>query len=247
MQLRTPKLDPEVAAARRAMARRSSSGFTLLEVLIAVAILAMALTSMMGSQVNSMNATRYARDISAAALLAEYQLIELEFEHREEGWVNSDVEVDGDFGDHGYPDIEYFCTVHFIELPEYNELVNAKEGADEAAGEDDNVMDAGDQAMAGLGMVWSMVKVAIENSIRKAECTVTWKQGKIPQEFTIETFWTDPAGLQAGANAGGGEYTDEDDPSGQNEPGGGSGRGGSRPPQPPSLGGGGAGSMKGGG
>ena len=56
---------------------KADSGFTLLEVLVAVAILALSLTSLLGSQIESMQATRYARQISAAAFLAEYQLIEI--------------------------------------------------------------------------------------------------------------------------------------------------------------------------
>jgi prepilin-type N-terminal cleavage/methylation domain-containing protein len=197
-----------------------AGGFTLLEVLIAVAILAVSLSSLMGSQINSMAATRYARDISAIALLAEYQLVEIEFQHRKEGFVNSDVELEGDFSDHGYDDVEWVCTIHFIELPEYNEMLEAKEGVDDASGEgDDNVMDTGDQAFAGLGAVWSIVKHAIEASIRKVDCTVTWQQGNIEQEFMLQTFWTDPAGLQQLPGAGG-EFTDADDPSGANEEGG---------------------------
>lgn len=214
-----------------------AAGFTLLEVLLAVAILAVSLSSLMGSQMNSMAATRYARDISAIALLAEYQIIEIEWKARKEGWVTSDVELEGDFSDHGYDDVEWKCTIHFIELPEYNQMMEAKEGADEATGkDDDNMIDTGDQAFAGLGMVWGIVKHAIENSIRKVECTVMWQQGKIPQEFTLQTFWTDPAKLQELPGAGG-EFTEEDDPSGANEEGGGatgtgggSGGGGMLPP-----------------
>lgn len=218
-----------MAAPRRVPARRGravaggAGGFTLLEVLIAVAILAVSLSSLMGSQINSMAATRYARDISAIALLAEYQLIEIEYEHRKEGFVSSDVELDGDFGDHGYDDVTWMCTIHFIELPEYNEMLEAKEGVDDASGEgDDNVMDTGDQAFAGLGAVWSLVKVAIENSIRKVDCTVTWQQGNIEQEFMLQTFWTNPAALAELPGAGG-EFTDEDDPSGEGEEGGAAG------------------------
>lgn len=216
--------------------RAGDSGFTLLEVLIAVAILAVSLSSLMGSQMNSMAATRYARDITAAALLAEHQIVELEFFHRQEGWVSSDVEYEGDFSEQGYDDMKWACTVHFIELPEYNQLIEAKEGVDEAAGEDgDNVMDAGDQAFGALGMVWPIVKAAIENSIRKVDCKVTWKNGALDEEFTVQTFWTDPAALQQLPGAGG-EFTDEDDNSGDEEAGeeggesgpGGGGRGGGR-------------------
>jgi type II secretion system protein I len=210
--------------------RKTQAGFTLLEVLIAVAILAVSLSSLMGSQFQSMAATRYARDITAAALLAEHQIVELEFLHRQEGWVSSDVEYEGSFDDHGYPDMNWICTVHFIELPEYNQLIEAKEGADEAAGEDgDNVMDAGDQAFGALGMVWPIVKAAIENSIRKVDCTVSWTSGNIDEEYKIQTFWTDPMALQQLPGAGG-EFTEEDDDSGESEgedPSGGGSTGGS--------------------
>ena len=39
------------------------------------------------------------------------------------------------------------------------------------------------------GSTDAIVKHAIENSIRKVDCTVTWQQGNIPQEFTLQTFW----------------------------------------------------------
>jgi hypothetical protein len=198
-----------------------------------------------------MNATRYARDITVVALLAEHQIIDLEFRHRRDGWVNSDFKIEGDFSDEGYPDIKFSCVVHFIEMPEYNELLAGKEELDEAQGKsDDNVLDAGDRAFGALGMVWSIVKNAIENSIRKADCTVTWMQGKIEQEYTIETFWTDPAGLLQMPQAGG-EFTDDDDPSGAGDDGGdstggrGGGRGGTAGPRP-AFDGPGAGGMMGG-
>lgn len=235
----------------------AEAGFTLLEVLIALAILAISLSSLMGSQMAAMSATRYARDITAAALLAEQLIIDLEFKHREEGWTSSDVDVNGDFSEFGYDEHEWVCTIHFIEMPEYNQLMEAKEGADEAAGtDDDNIMDGGDQAFGALGMVWAMVKSAIENSIRKVDCTVTWPQGDLTQEFSIQTFWTDPQGLTGGLPQAGGETTDESDPSGADEGsgtsgtsgssggrGGGGGRGGisgAGPMLPPSLGGGGS-------
>jgi general secretion pathway protein I len=234
-------------------ARKPTAGFTLLEVLVAIAILAVSLSSLMASQMNSMAATRYARDITAVALLAEYQMIELEYKHRKEGWVKSDVDYEGDFADQGYPNIDWKCTIHFIEMPEYNQLLETKEGADEAAGEKgDNVMDAGDQAFNALGMVWPIVKEAIENSIRKVDCTVSWKAGNINEEFKVQTFWTDPVALTQ-LPAAGGEFTEQDDPSGNNEGGSESGTdpsgagGGSTAPRP-AVGGPGmtGGSMKGG-
>jgi type II secretion system protein I len=221
---------------------RQVAGFTLLEVLVAVAILAIMLSSLMGSQLNSIQATRYARDISIAALLAEWQLVELETQQRKTGFVKSDVELDGDFADQGWDDFEWTCTVHFVELPDYNELVAAKDETDEASGaKDDNMVSAGDQMFGALGMVWPIVKNAIESSIRKVTCTVTWKTGNIDYEYDVQTFWTDPAGMTALPGAGG-EFTDADDPSNQADPNdpntSGGGRGGTGGTLPPSMGGG---------
>jgi len=241
-QSKPPRLGIRVPASKVA-------GFTLLEVLVAVAILAIMLTSLLGSQLNSIQATRYARDISIAALLAEWQLVELETKQRKEGWVNSDVELDGDFSDQGWDEFEWACTIHFVELPEYNQLIESKEGADEAKGkDDDNMIDAGDQMFGALGLVWPIVKSAIETSIRKVDCVVTWTTGNVEYEYDLQTFWTNPAALQALPGAGG-EFTDADDPSGQDDGSGGDGTstpstggGGSRPP---SQGGGGGGKMGG--
>lgn len=198
----------------------NAEGFTLLEVLVAVAILSLSLTSLLGSQLASMQATKYARQLTAAAFLAEYQLVELEWEQLEEGWQTNDVSYKGNFGDQGWDDIEYECLVDFIELPEYNQMVQAKEAVDQATdGDDAYTQDAADTTFDALGMVWPMIKAAIENSIRRASCTVYWKNGKIDEEFTVVTFWTDPKGLTQLPQMGG-EYTGEDD-GGTESPGGG--------------------------
>lgn len=200
-------------------------GFTLLEVLVAVAILAISLSSLLSSQIDSLRATRYAQGVTAAAFLAEYQLTEIEWQQREDGWQQSDVEYEDTFDDEGWEGMRYRCLVDFIELPEYNQILEAKTDADEAAGEDEAYADAGDQAFSAIGLVWPIVKQAIENSIRKATCTVYWTDGKIEHEFEVQTFWTDPARL-AEIPALGGEFTQDDDDSGAGEEGGAGGAGG---------------------
>jgi prepilin-type N-terminal cleavage/methylation domain-containing protein len=220
------RLDPELDPDARKVAYGSEGGFTLLEVLIAVAILGLSLTSLLGSQIDSLRATRYAQGVTAAAFLAEYQLHEIEWLQREEGWQQSDANYDGDFSDQGWPDITYECLVDFIELPEYNQMVEAKTDADEASGDDSSYMDAGDQAFSAMGMVWPIVKQAIENSIRKASCTVRWQDGKIEHEFEVQTFWTDAQRLKE-IPALGGEFSADDDDSGQGEEGSSGGSGGS--------------------
>lgn len=231
---------------------RGASGFTLLEVLVAVAILSMSLTSLLSSQMAAMRATRYARGVSVAAFLAESKLIDIETELQIDGWGTDDKTFEGDFSEEGWPDIRYECLVDFIEVPDFNVLQQAKDGADTDGGfgVGQQVADAEDQAFSGMGMVWPVIKGAIEQAIRKASCKVVWIDGALQQDFTVETFWTDPKQLLQLPQAGG-EIDEEDGTRPDDEPGaapsggGGGGRGGAggtgAKPTAPGAGGGGGG------
>jgi prepilin-type N-terminal cleavage/methylation domain-containing protein len=222
------------------------AGFTLLEVLVAVAILSITLSSLLGSQIAAIRATDHARRLSSVAFLAEYQLVEIEWELKQEGWGTDDKTFEGDFAEEGWPDVEYVCTVDLIEMPDYNELMAAKE-ASESEGDDMSAyMDAGDQAFGVLGMAWPIIKEAIEQSIRKSWCTVRWSPDGEPRRLpddpdcaeteneclTIATFWTDPEKLktlpQFGGEAGGDgeEEGGEDGEDGKGGAGGAGGAGG---------------------
>ena len=224
----------------------NAAGFTLLEVLVAVAILAMSLTSLLSSQMAGLRATNKARMLSTVAFLAEYQLIEIEWMLKEEGgWGNDDRTFEGDFSDQGWPSVSYQCVVDLIEMPDYTQLQAAADAADTDDGGGIggyDVQDAGETAFDTLGMVWPIVKNAIENSIRKSWCTVRWtldgETRKSQQDdtlcgesefecMTVATFWTDPAAL-LNLPAAGGEVTEDDDlRDGGGAGGGGSGAGGS--------------------
>lgn len=194
--------------------RHAHGGFTLLEVLIAVAILSISLTSLLTSQMAALRATRYAQAVTSAAFLAEYQLIEIEWKVKQEelGWGETDKEFDGTFADQGWPDMKYACLVDMVEVPEYAALQRAADAAENenrpTGPGSTGMKDVGEQAFDSLGMFWPMVKEAIERSLRKVSCTVTWTDGKVTHDFTVETYWTDPAKLSQLPQAGG-EVTEE--------------------------------------
>ncbi len=197
---------------RRRCGRSETGGFTLLEVLIAIAILALSMTSLLSSQMASIRATRYARGVSVAAFLAESKLLEIEDEMTFEGWGTDDKTFDGDFSEDGSPDVRYACLVDFVEIPDFNTLQQAKEQIDTdggGAGPAAFVAGQDDQTFSALGMVWPIVKGAIEMSIRKVSCTVTWTDGAIEHDFKVETFWTDPKALTQLPQTG--ETSEDDD------------------------------------
>lgn len=228
-------------------------GFTLIEVLVAMGILSLSLTSLLTSQMQGMRAARYAQIASVAPFLAESKLMDIEWEMRQDGWSNSDQTFEGTFDEAGWPEIRYTCLVDFLELPEYSELAQA---VAEAENDTDgnvgiDVQDAGEQAFGVLGMVWPIVKSAIEGAIRKASCTVVVPDGKAQHEFVVTTFWVDPTKLDQIPQLGG-EDTGQPTPgAGAGAPGAGSSAGGAARPgsgaagggvggpiTPPSLGGG---------
>jgi general secretion pathway protein I len=90
--------------------RQGQGGFTLLEVMIAVAVIAIALVTMIGAQAQSVDIAAIARFDTDAALLAQHQLTELLLAREES--MGSDQ---GDFGD-DYP--AYGWRTEVMELGE---------------------------------------------------------------------------------------------------------------------------------
>ena len=77
------------------LVRRRSSGFTLLEVLVAVAILGLSLTAIMSAQYSAVVGVSHARNMSAAVGLARCKMSEVEQQLREEGFQELDTSDDG--------------------------------------------------------------------------------------------------------------------------------------------------------
>jgi len=83
----------------------SSSGFTLLEVMLAMAILAIALVAVFQSQSQSISMAGQARFATTASLLAQSKMAEVET--MDPGEINADS---GDFGD-DFPDYSWKVDV----------------------------------------------------------------------------------------------------------------------------------------
>ncbi len=201
---------------RRPGDRRGAQGFTLLEVMIAMAILSVSMVGLYTAQMANMNATAYARDITAIAFLGEFVIVDIENQlEKDGGWVQQDKTYAGDFSEQGWPDVQYSCLIDFVEMPEYSQLREVKDASEQDTDgrTGQQYQDAGDQMFSALATVWPLVKNAIEQSIRKVTCDILWKNGERQEVMTIETYWTEPANLTKLPNLGG-EFSDEDDQDG---------------------------------
>ena len=173
------------------MSRRPANlAFTLLEVMIAVAILGVGLAAIFGSEVQSVYTAAYARNANTAALLARCKMGEIEEQVLNEGFPAiddkgedaccEDAEVEG-----------FTCewAIDRVVLPD-DFLEGEEEGADSTLGAlaDDEGAQTGalDSALGGggmggngfaemaIGIAFPVMKPSIEEQVRRATVTVRW-------------------------------------------------------------------------
>lgn len=99
-----------------------SRGFTLLEVMVALSILALSLVAIAGINANSFQASNYAKHLTVATLLARSKMIDVEEELREDGFGDDEKTFDGDFSDEGYPGMRWRAVARPVEVDVANLL-----------------------------------------------------------------------------------------------------------------------------
>lgn len=201
----------------RALARalaRAVAAFTLLEVMLAVAILAMCLTAIFSSEGGAVRMAGRSRRIGVATLLARCKMNEIEEQIAEEGLPaifdsGSDEcceegEVDG-----------YECKWEIVPIVLPETMFAPEEGAaggggsgggggtliDQLAnrnGEQGSALDpaamlagggdTGGLASMALSYVFPILKPAFEQQIRRATVVVQWREGDSPKELDVTQY-----------------------------------------------------------
>lgn len=191
----------------------SRAGFTLLEVMVAVAILGLALTAIFSSEVGAVHIATRARDQNVAALLARCKMGEVEEIIAVEGLPAiektsenksccEDADVDG---------FECDWIIERIVLPELGfeeELEDAEdalgEEADEAARGPDrdetlnNVRDqvgsaedyvsgqsGGNLTSLAMQLAYPVIKPSLEEQVRRVTVSIRWSEGSAERGFDL--------------------------------------------------------------
>ena len=157
---------------------RGTRGFTLLEVMIALAILGTGLAALLQAQAGAIDAGARARDNTIAALLARGKMIDLEQKLFDEGFTSGEQEESGDFTEEGYPAIRWTATIDEVEL-DLSMLTGMCEGLE---GDGDGGGSGGASACSGLlggiGAPFEALTSSIASSLRVVELVVRWPEGK---------------------------------------------------------------------
>lgn len=177
-------------------------GFSLLEVMVAMAILALSLTVIAGINANSFRSSNYARGLTVATLLARSKMLDIELELQNDGFSQGERKMDGDFSEEGYDEVDWEAVVRPIDVDvsklvkqffggdisadNLPEQMQAFMGASEGLGSDATASQLGDggevpadrvRDMLGgnqLELVFRQVSETLEDAIREIVLDVSW-------------------------------------------------------------------------
>jgi len=204
--------------------RQRHGGFTLLEVMIALAILAAALTVLVRSVGRNVQVAQESESLTVVTNLARMKMGEIEESLIKDGFLETDQSTDGDFGEEGWPDITWKSKVEQVEMPSFDQLQALQNqqaakgsGAGSGSGSAGDVEESGGFADSALGGMFNLlggasdaqsaaggnfiqqqfelVQEVLKASIRKVTLTVHWKVMGKDQDLPVVAYFTDPAGM----------------------------------------------------
>ena len=161
---------------------RTEAAFTLIEVMIAIGILAIGMGAILIAENNSLDVSLRAKRMTTVSMLAKNALIEAERELEGKTFLEARTDQSGKFD---APYAEYSWTRKIKEITFPNILnPQASSGAD-AAKDGVQKIDAN---------VERVVKIAtnyLSKSTRELSITISWKEKGKDQSFNVSQYWVD--------------------------------------------------------
>lgn len=160
------------------MGKNAEQGFTLLEVLIALAIMTVMLTSIFLIQQSSIEATIRAQQMNTVAMLAKNLMIDTELAFQEKPFSEVKEEEKGQFPV-PHQDYSWERKIKEIEFP--NLGIGTGGGGEEGS----------EGANPQSEMLSKLVSNFLSKSIREVSVTISWRKGSGTQSYAVATYWVD--------------------------------------------------------
>jgi len=191
----------------------TTSGFTLMEVMVAVGILALGLTAIFSSQGQAIKVGTRAQHMNIAALMARCKMSELEEQVMKEGLpAVDDSGRDGCCEGAELEGFECEWRIDRVVMPDDPSPSSPSSPSSLSAGEaaspagilsDENAQTGAIDSMLGgggglgggdgfaemaIGIAFPVLKPAIEEQVRRASVVVRWREGTSTREFDVVQY-----------------------------------------------------------
>lgn len=171
----------------------SHAGYTLMEVLVALTILATGLTILLGTQASSARMSERANQMAIAALLARSKMIDIEHQLLDEGFSEMTETANGDFRDEGFRDIEWEAVIEVIEITDdaqedFNSTVYEQLFGD---GEGGGSLSGSTAVSSFLPMILAQIPPLINDMSQRARqvtMTISWEDGRSEMTLTVQQY-----------------------------------------------------------
>ncbi len=181
---------------------RASRGFTLLEVIVSLGILAIALLAIGDINGGAVRMEAYSKSLSIAVQLARGKLLDIEHKMHKDGLSDFSKEYDGDFSDEGWPDYTWKALIikpNFEVNPDQvTQFISAQMGlptGDQSSVSGDspaplpqgmsNPLAAGGALSGVIDTQIQAMSETIKQSVREVKLTVYWKVGGETESFDV--------------------------------------------------------------
>lgn len=167
-------------------------GFTLLEIMVALALMALSFTALFLVQSRATDLANRARSLSIATQLARLQLVECKREAQKIIASASDFKMEGDFRELGNEQYTWECHA-----PKFNMKTPSASQVEKTA--KNKAPDAQKQGMAttqsAVSPVLSLITDTLSNSVRELAVIVRWNDGNAAEELRVVTHVVDLAAM----------------------------------------------------
>ncbi len=202
-------------------------GFTLLEVMVALAILATSLVAISDVVGGALRNEVRARNLETASLLARGKMVALEDHYEWKGFATSDESDEGTFEDEGHPEFKWRLEITaphgtidadglmrsltgtdlqgLLSSPEISKQLGGAQptGGPQASG--------GGQPLAQLGPLGALLQPTmarlaenVKKGLRQVRLTVSWPENGREESFEVRTHMLVLAASETAPSAGGG-------------------------------------------
>ncbi len=163
---------------RSANRLKSQAGFTLLEVIIAMAIMVLAIASILSVEQGSINSAARAKQMNVVTMLARNLMVETEFKIEGKPFSEVRKEEAGAF-EKPYEDYKWKTSIKELKFPNM--------GAAPGGGGDKS----GTSQTPAAEMIGKLMTSFLSKAIREITVTVSWKRGAGEQQYSLATYWVD--------------------------------------------------------